>query len=304
MEEGKEQVWERGSWEREFGVVRPTNVAGRWPKDWRVAVLLSFDTQADIDAARPNYQTTMRRDGSVNFVDQMERQYEATAGIPRILRILADHGIKGTFPTCGMTAEWYPEVISRIHEAGHELAVHSYSHWQMQSLSPAELKREVELGTAAIEKVTGAPPRGWRSPMYSTTGATLDLLIEFGYQWDASYPNSDLPYWIDRSSGSILALPACLDDSNMYLMPVSTYTTHAGGNFYASPQHVLNSWKCEFDILYQEAASEPRVFSLTMHPRVSGRPFRAWALDQLITHLQAHDGVRFITYSELGALCV
>lgn len=301
--EPRTQDWSRSSWAEVFGSQRPASLAGRWPAGTRIAVLLCFDTQADIDAARAGYQTTTRRDGSVNYVDQMERQYEAYAGIPRILRILDDYGVKATFPTCGMTAEWYPEVIEKICQAGHELATHSYSHWQMQSFSGDALKREIELGTAAIEKVAGARPRGWRSPMYSTTGETLELLIELGYQWDASFPNSDMPYWIDRPSGSILAIPSCMDDSNMYLMPVSSYTTHAGGNFYASPQHVLASWKCEFDVLYAESDREPRVYSLTLHPRVSGRPFRSWALRRLIEHIQGHDGAWFATCSELADLC-
>lgn len=302
MATAAELKWDRDSWEGEFGKRRPVQMSLD-AVNWQLGVVLSFDTQADIDAARPNYQTTVRRDGSINFVDQMERQYEVYGGLQRVLRILTQHGVKATFPTCGMTAEWYPEQVSRIVEEGHEIAVHSYSHWQMQTFSQDDLRREVELATTAIEKVAGRPPRGWRSPMYSTTGSTLDVLITMGYEWDASYPNADLPYLIDRPTGSILAIPSCLDDSNMYLMPVSTYTTHAGGNFYASPQNVLNCWQAEFDILYREAASEPRLFVLTLHPRVSGRPFRSWALDQLIAYIKRHEGTRFFTCSELAQEC-
>jgi hypothetical protein len=40
-----------------------------------------------------------------------------------------------------------------------------------------------------------------------------------------------------------------------------------------------------------------------MHPRVSGRPFRSWALSRLIEHALGHDGVFFPTCSELAALC-
>jgi peptidoglycan/xylan/chitin deacetylase (PgdA/CDA1 family) len=295
--------WRRDSWEAEFGHPAPTRFLENWPRDKRLAVLLSFDTQADIDAARPNYQTTMRRDGSINFVDQMERQYEARAGLRRILRILDEYGVKATFPVCGMTAEWYPEVIGAVEEAGHEIANHSYSHWQMQRWTKDDERREIERAGTAIEKVTGHRPNGWRSPMYSTTGQTLDLLIEGGYRWDASFPNDDLPYRLERPGGSIIAIPSCMDDSNMYLMPVSSYTTHAGGNFYASPQHVLASWICEFDVLYKEAAREPRLCSITMHPRVSGRPFRSWALERFIEHAQQHEGVWFPTISEIADLC-
>jgi peptidoglycan/xylan/chitin deacetylase (PgdA/CDA1 family) len=296
-------VWTADSWAQEFGRPAPTQLAERWPAGRRLAVMLSFDTQADIDAARPGYQTTMRRDGSVNFVDQMERQYEARAGLARILRILERHEVAATFPTTGMTAEWYPDSIRAIHEGGNEVASHSHTHWLMNHFDADGLRAEVERSTEALEAATGRRPTGWRSPMYSTTGALLDLLIEAGYKWDASFPNDDLPYWLDRDAGRILALPSCMDDSNMYLMPVSTWATHAGGNFYASPQHVLSSWLCEFDVLYAESAEVPRVCSITMHPRVSGRPFRSWALERFIEHAKGHDGVWFVTGSELAALC-
>lgn len=295
--------WRADSWERAFGTVAPTRLLDNWPTDKRLAVLLFFDTQADVDAARPGYQTTMRRDGSINLVDQMERQYEAKAGLARVLRVLDRHGVRATFPTCGLTAEWYPELVRSIHEAGHEVANHSYSHWLMHRFEGDALREEVRRAGEALEAATGVRPRGWRSPQYSTTGDTLRVLMEEGYAWDASFPNDDLPYWIEREGRRILALPACLDDSNMYLMPVSSFSTHAGGNFYASPQHVLASWTCEFDVLYGESADAPRICSLTMHPRVTGRPFRSWALERFIEHAAGHEGVWFATASELAGLC-
>jgi peptidoglycan/xylan/chitin deacetylase (PgdA/CDA1 family) len=302
-ENGHEQGWQPDSWERTFGRTAPTQLLDRWPQDKRLAVLLCFDTQADIDAGRPGYQTTMRKDGTVNFVDQMERQYEAKAGLKRILRILRGYGVKATFPTTGMTAEWYPELIASIAEDGHEVASHSYSHYLMNSFSREEEREEIEKTTAAIEQATGKRPRGWRSPLYSTTGQTLELLAECGYVWDASFPNDDLPYWIDTAKGRMLAIPSCLDDSNMYLMAHSPFATHAGGHFYSSPQNVLASWQCEFDVLYEESEEEPRICSITMHPRVSGRPFRSWALSRFIEHALAHEGVWFPDCSEIAALC-
>lgn len=297
------QGWQPDSWEKTFGRTAPTQLLERWPKDKRLAVLLCFDTQADIDANRPGYQTTVRRDGSVNYVDQMERQYEAKAGLKRILRILRANGVKATFPTTGLTAEWYPELIASVAADGHEVASHSYSHWLMNSFSRDEEQDEIERTAEAIERATGTRPRGWRSPMYSSTGQTVELLAEAGYRWDASYPNDDLPYWIETKGGPLLAIPSCLDDSNMYLMATSPHPTHAGGHFYASPQQVLNSFMCEFDVLYEESLEEPRICSITMHPRVSGRPFRSWALSRLIEHALGHDGVFFPTCSELAALC-
>lgn len=47
---------------------------------------------------------------------------------PRILDILDSHGIKGTFFILGSMAEQNPSLVKRIHNSGHSIGNHSYSH--------------------------------------------------------------------------------------------------------------------------------------------------------------------------------
>lgn len=47
---------------------------------------------------------------------------------PMILEILEDRGIDATFFVVGIMAEQNPHIINRIHESGHVLGNHSYSH--------------------------------------------------------------------------------------------------------------------------------------------------------------------------------
>ena len=51
-----------------------------------------------------------------------------------------------------------------------------------------------------------------------------------------------------------------------------------------APSAVLEAWKAEFDMLYQEE----RQFVLAMHPQIIGRPSRLVALEGLIQHIAAH----------------
>jgi peptidoglycan/xylan/chitin deacetylase (PgdA/CDA1 family) len=50
--------------------------------------------------------------------------YGPLVGVPRILKILAKHGITSTFFTPGYTAFRYPDVIRAIVDHGHEIARH------------------------------------------------------------------------------------------------------------------------------------------------------------------------------------
>jgi hypothetical protein len=75
-----------------------------------------------------------------------------------------------------------------------------------------------------------------------------------------------------------------------------------GGTPYGTYEGVLSTLKAEFDLLYRESADGPRVLQYCMHPKISGRAFRAAVLDELISHAKDHDGVWFATCRELAEL--
>ncbi|MBE6570281.1 MAG: polysaccharide deacetylase family protein [Ruminococcaceae bacterium] len=45
-----------------------------------------------------------------------------------ILDILAEYDLKATFFVVGENAEWFPELVRREYEAGHEIGNHTYTH--------------------------------------------------------------------------------------------------------------------------------------------------------------------------------
>src|ERR1051326_3176057 len=66
---------------------------------------------------------------SVHRMTPMSHQsYGPLVGVPRILSLLARHGITATFFVPGYSAHRYPGVVRKIAEAGHEIAHHSYFH--------------------------------------------------------------------------------------------------------------------------------------------------------------------------------
>jgi peptidoglycan/xylan/chitin deacetylase (PgdA/CDA1 family) len=282
-----------------------SGIKEHWPEELDLAVCLSFDTQGAIDGLRDGYQTTTWPGGAPNWWDYTERQYGVRRGLPRLLDILDEHGIRATFPTCGMTAEWYPDRIAEIADRGHEIASHTHTHRLLYELDEAEHRREVERSTEILEEVTGQRPTGWRSPVYSTSSDTVDLLCEYGYGWDSSFHNHDFPYVLESGDRRLLELPVNFDDWTLYLMSTaSNEGMHMGGYPRGTPDGVLNVLKSEFDRLYKEGREygEPRSFMYTMHPKVTGRPHRAESLARFIEYAQGKPGVHFLTGGELAAI--
>ena len=279
-----------------------------WPDDVNVAVCLTYDTQGAIDGFREGYQTTTWGESVPNYSDYSERQYGITEGLPRILDIHDKHDVKGTFPTCGLTAEWYPSAIEEIKERGHEVANHSHYHRLHAKLSEEEIREDIEKSTDALADVTGEQPRGWRTPLYSTAATTIDRLIDHDYVWDSSFHNYDKPYLLTDGESDIIEIPASMDDFGMYLMATDSEGTapHMGGYPYGSPKKVYDTIKWEFDRLYQEGKESgvPRTFVFTMHPKVSGRPNRAACLDKFLEYAKGKEGVWFPTLSNVAELIV
>jgi hypothetical protein len=64
------------------------------------------------------------------------------ANTDRLLEIFDAAGVRGTFFVLGWVAEHYPELVRRIHRAGHELASHSYGHGLVYDSTPEQFRAD------------------------------------------------------------------------------------------------------------------------------------------------------------------
>lgn len=112
-----------------------------------------------------------------------------TVGLDRILAILSLHGVRATFFVVGRDAE-LPEVARRwrsLAEAGHELAVHTWSHPQdWPRVSRGQKQEEIRRTADVIESTSGSRPVGFRAPGWNIDEMTLELLAEEGFRYDSS----------------------------------------------------------------------------------------------------------------------
>lgn len=106
-----------------------------------------------------------------------------------VLGLLNEHGIRSTFFVLGSVAEKYPDLIKRIHDDGHEIAAHSYSHRNVFDLQPKEFEKEVKKVTEILSSITSVNPLGFRAPNFSFDERTVwayDILSAHGYQYSSS----------------------------------------------------------------------------------------------------------------------
>ncbi|WP_434101470.1 polysaccharide deacetylase family protein [Enterococcus faecalis] len=66
-----------------------------------------------------------------------------------LLNILKVNNVKATFPILKRTVDQNPDVAKQVHDEGHEVACHLYSHPQLNTLSTDELQSEMNKANKA-----------------------------------------------------------------------------------------------------------------------------------------------------------
>ena len=241
-------------------------------------------------------------------VNRSRGLFGAEVGAPRVLDLLADHDVPTTWFTPGHTLDSFPDVAARIHEAGHEIAHHGWSHTPPGDYDSRAAEREdVERGIESIERVTGSPPAGYRSPSWDFSDDTLSLLQEFGFAWDSSQmatefepyalcegwrAPADAPY--DRGTETdIIEVPVSWQRDDF---PAFAFDRQRG---YANESAVFETWEAQFDWMYRNV--ENGVYVLTMHPQIMGYSHRVRLLDSLIETIGSYPDVEFATVDAVAS---
>ena len=119
--------------------------------------------------------------------DRYESRVEASTD--RLLALLDDVQVRGTFFVLGWVADRYPELIRRIARAGHELASHGYWHQLVYDLTPEEFAADILSSRDAIATACGVQVTAYRAPSFSIVEDSLwalDVLAEHGFTIDSS----------------------------------------------------------------------------------------------------------------------
>ena len=113
----------------------------------------------------PGKQTTKPKNEAVQglfYNDRFEKQVALTfddgphpVNTPKVLDILKEYGVKGTFFVTGNNAERYPELIRRIVKEGHTLGNHTFAHPDLAKMSEAEVLNELSRTQRAVDKALG-----------------------------------------------------------------------------------------------------------------------------------------------------
>ncbi|KMO36884.1 polysaccharide deacetylase family protein [Methylobacterium aquaticum] len=252
-----------------------------WMDGARCVVMLTFDFDAETLWTSRD-PANWDRPGVLS-----QGTYGAKIGVPRILSLLEEEGLPGTFFVPGWVAEFHTDKVEAILRAGHEIGHHGYLH---EWIDPSEPAREIEAldkGLEALQATVGVRPRGYRSPAGEVSRHVAELLKAREFLYDSSMLDDVQPYRMTLRNGSpgVVELPWAwsLDDAPYALFSIKNPRAIFPND------HILKIWTDEFDAIYAWGGT----FNLVMHPQVIGRPSRLQLLRDFIAHVRRFPNVRF-----------
>ncbi|MGA7826422.1 MAG: polysaccharide deacetylase family protein [Geobacteraceae bacterium] len=127
-------------------------------------------------------------------------QKRVIPNIERILLLLAEFQVQGTFFVLGSVAEQEPSLVPLIVSGGHEIASHGYSHRLVTELGLEGFRDEIRRTGDILASQAGRMPIGFRAPQWSLRQEdswAFEILCQEGYRYDSSL--NPLPFVGDRS---------------------------------------------------------------------------------------------------------
>lgn len=259
--------------------------------------------------------------GGEDSPDDISRgMFAGEVGTPRLLDLFDRYELKTTWFIPGHSIETFPTQMKDVARRGHEVGVHGYSHENPIAMTREQETAVLDRSIALITDMTGRRPTGYVAPWWEFSPVTNELLLERGIKYDHSLMHNDFhPYYvrvgdswtkIDYSKHpdhwmkplqrgqetDLVEIPAnwYLDD----LPPMMFIKKSPNSHGFVNPRDIEQMWRDQFDWVYRE--HDYAVFTMTIHPDVSGRPQVLLMHERLIEYINGHEGVQWCTFDQIA----
>ncbi len=211
------------------------------------------------------------------------QEYGMRVGFWRILEALKQRHITPTMAINGLVCKTYPRIAEAAQKLDWEFIGQGYLPGPMPKL-PDQLEG-IQATIDVIRDITGTAPVGWEGQGLTKPDDTIDQLAQSGIEYVADWVFDDQPVWIHAQPRPVLSLPSTVEinDVSMTLQQQN------------SSEEMLMRGIDQFDRLWREGATQPRVMAISVHPYVTGVPHRIDYFEKLLDHIQGCSGVEIWT---------
>ncbi len=263
-----------------------------WPFGYKSAFCISWDMDGEAAQYFRNPEEARNQ-----IAELVQRSYGPTVGIYKILDMLDNFEVKGTFFIPGYTALTYPDSVKAIVEKKHSLGLHGFMHETLDKLDNTLENEMFKKSINAFKKLGYNVPNVFRSPSFEWNRRTPNILINNSIIADSSLMGDDKPYIIKTEFGEIIEIPVqwILDDFEFW-----GHTKANRQKPISNPDTVIKIWQRELEGLYHSGG----IFVLTLHPFVSGRWVYIKAIETLMKTAKTYNDLWITTIDQVADYCL
>ncbi len=259
----------------------------KWPNGAKVALWVGPNIEYfHIDKPIPSTSTTVP-----SVLGYTLRDYGSRIGVFRIMELLDKHGLKASVLLNADVCEYQPKIIEEGKKRNWEWLGHGLTNNTRMTDYPAEEERNViHRVKDKITKATGVAPKGWLGPGWAETFNTLDHLAAEGFDYVCDWGCDDQPFPIRVRTGKMISVP---------YRGINDLPLLADNHF--PPQAYLQAACDGFDTIYRQSERIPSVFTVGLHPYITGASHVIKYLDKALEYMLSHEGVWKTTAGEIAS---
>ncbi len=217
-------------------------------------------------------------------------EYGMRSGFWRIFDALNQRSIVPTMATNGIVCESYPRVVEAALTKQWEIMGHGFVQGPMHKVP--NQSEAIQKTMETIKSFCGKAPVGWESPGLTEDDNTLDCLSASGIEYVADWVLDDQPVWINAQPKPVLSVPYTVELNDIPMMLLQNNRS----------EEMLLRGIDQFERLYVEGATIPRVMAISIHPYVTGVAHRIGYFEKLLDHIQSRPGVLIQTGEQISNL--
>ena len=262
-----------------------------WPNEARIAInfcinfeeggevcVLNGDDRSEVRLADVSVET---RIGGRDLNIESSYEYGSRVGYWRLLEAFTDRGLPATVNLVGLAGWQNPHALNAMIDAGFDLQPHGWRWIDYYYLDEATEREHIRNSIEQVRELTGQAPLGYYAGLPSMD--TRRIIAEAGsFLYDSDVYNDDLPYW-SADYPQLLLIPYSLDTNDSKFA--------RGEHDYQVADEFVTYLKDNFDQLYAEGETSPKMMTVGLHARLIGRPGRIVALHRFLDYVLEHDRV-------------
>ena len=234
------------------------------------------------------------------------RDYGNRVGLWRMMELMDKLGMRGTVCLNAEIIREYPRIIEESLARDWAFIGHGINNAPANFIGnapdgegghtplPEEKEREI-ISTVCqtMEEALGKKTKGWLSPFLTHTDNTPRILEENGVEYLCDYTADDHPFKFNTPKNNLIAVPYTVE-----LNDIPAFLGHSGVG--VSSEAFGDMIVDQFDVLYEEGATNARCMPICLHTFHVGQPNKFKHLKRAFEYIAGHDDVILSTGDDIN----